>query len=50
MTSDPAVAGSPSANVAPPAKRGPLRRLYDWGLSWADSPHALTALAAFSFA
>lgn len=33
-----------------PRKRGPLRRLYDWVLSWADSPHGLSALAAISFA
>jgi membrane protein YqaA with SNARE-associated domain len=44
MTSEPA-GGSP-----PPANRGPLRRLYDWVLSWADSPHGTTALAAISFA
>lgn len=44
MTSDPA-AGSPS-----PAKRGPLRRLYDWVLSWADSPSGTAGLAAISFA
>jgi len=32
------------------ARKGPLRRLYDWVLSWADSPHGLSALAAISFA
>lgn len=31
-------------------RRGPIRRLYDWVLSWADSPHGLTALAVISFA
>jgi len=31
-------------------RRGPLRRLYDWVLSWADSRHGLSALAAISFA
>lgn len=40
--------------IASPAKpvraRGPLRRLYDWVLSWADSPHGTTALAVISFA
>ena len=46
MMLDPAAA----TGTAPPSKRGPLRRLYDWVLSWADSPHGLTALAAISFA
>lgn len=41
-------ASEPVAGVA--AGRGPLRRLYDWVLSWADSPHGTTALAAISFA
>ena len=27
-----------------------IRRLYDWVLSWADSPHGTTALAVISFA
>lgn len=31
-------------------RRGPLRRLYDWVLSWADSPRGTQALAAISFA
>ncbi len=31
-------------------RRGPLRRLYDWVLSWADSPYGLAGLAAISFA
>jgi membrane protein YqaA with SNARE-associated domain len=34
----------------PPVRRGPLRRLYDWVLSWADSPRGTQALAAISFA
>ena len=29
---------------------GPLRRLYDWVLSWADSPYGMGGLAAISFA
>lgn len=33
-----------------PARLGPLRRLYLWVLSWADSPHGTTALAGISFA
>jgi len=44
----------PPASAAPPtaaaAPRGPLRRLYVWVLSWADSPHGTTALATISFA
>jgi membrane protein YqaA with SNARE-associated domain len=38
---------SPTEPVRP---RGSLRRLYDWVLSWADSPHGTTALAVISFA
>lgn len=38
------------AAASPPARRGVIRRLYDWVLSWADSRHGLTALAAISFA
>lgn len=39
------------ASPAEPVRaRGPLRRLYDWVLSWADSPHGTTALAVISFA
>ena len=42
---------SPSTtNATPPTASGPLRRLYNWVLSWADSPHGTTALAAISFA
>lgn len=40
----------PAAGVPPPGKRGPLRRLYDWVLSWADSPSGTAGLAAISFA
>jgi membrane protein YqaA with SNARE-associated domain len=29
---------------------GPIRRLYDWMLSWADSPYGLHALVIISFA
>jgi membrane protein YqaA with SNARE-associated domain len=38
----------PQPAVSP--RRGLLRRLYDWVLSWADSPYGLTGLAAISFA
>ncbi len=34
----------------PTPRRGPLRRLYDWVLSWADSPRGTYGLAAISFA
>lgn len=34
----------------PTPSRGPLRRLYDWVLSWADSPRGTQALAVISFA
>lgn len=50
MTPDPAAADSPSPGGVASRPPGPLRRLYDWVLSWADSPHGLTALAAISFA
>jgi membrane protein YqaA with SNARE-associated domain len=40
----------PAGGSPPSARRGPLRRLYDWVLSWSDSPHGTTALAAISFA
>jgi len=33
-----------------PRRRGPLRRLYDWVLSWADSPFGTAGLAGISFA
>ena len=33
-----------SGDTAP--RRGLLSRLYDWVLSWADSPYGLTGLAA----
>jgi len=32
------------------SRPGPLRRLYDWVLSWADSPRGTLGLAAISFA
>jgi membrane protein YqaA with SNARE-associated domain len=38
----------PAAEAAP--RRGPLRRLYDWVLSWADSRYGTAGLAAISFA
>ncbi len=32
------------------AKPGPIRRLYDWVLHWADTPHGLTALVLLTAA
>ena len=32
-----------------PKKRGIVRRLYDWVLSWADTPYGTPALAVLSF-
>ena len=45
MSSEP----SGQATVIAP-RRGPLRRLYDWVLSWADSRYGTAGLAAISFA
>ena len=39
-----------ASEVDTPKPRGLLRRLYNWVLSWADSPHGLIALAGISFA
>jgi membrane protein YqaA with SNARE-associated domain len=39
-----------NTNAAPPQRRGPLRRLYDWVLHWADTPYAVPALFGLSFA
>ncbi|MEO6596261.1 MAG: YqaA family protein, partial [Planctomycetota bacterium] len=38
----------PLATVPP--RRGPIRRLYDWVLHWADTPYAVPALFVLSFA
>lgn len=34
----------------PRASRNPIRRLFDWVLSWADTPYGLLAMALVSFA
>ncbi len=39
-----------TSEVESPQRRGILRRLYNWVLSWADSPHGMIALAGISFA
>lgn len=36
--------------TAPAPKKGPIRRLYDWVLHWADTRYALPALFVLSFA
>jgi membrane protein YqaA with SNARE-associated domain len=41
---------SQTDTALPAPRRGPLRRLYDWVLSWADSPYGTGGLAAISFA
>lgn len=38
------------ASDGPERKKGYLRRLYYWVLSWSDSPYGLSALAVISFA
>jgi len=43
-------ANLPPVASVPPTKKGPLRRLYDWVLHWADTPYAIPALFALSFA
>ncbi|MEZ4453232.1 MAG: YqaA family protein [Nannocystaceae bacterium] len=35
---------------APTRSRNPIRRLYDWVLSWADTPYGVPALFVLSFA
>lgn len=48
---DDAMEGNNDVKAAPVGRRpGPLRRLYHWVLSWADSRHGLAALAVISFA
>lgn len=37
------------ASPSPPRSKNPLRRLYAWVLSWAESKYAVPALAAISF-
>ncbi|HEU4629223.1 MAG TPA: YqaA family protein [Gemmatimonadaceae bacterium] len=55
---DSVLAPAPSGPPAPPAaagdptapRRGPVRRLYDWTLSWADRPGGTWALFGLAFA
>ena len=39
----------PSPITAPPARPGPLKRLYNWVLHWADTPYGVPALFALAF-
>jgi len=41
---------SASPTSPPPARKGPVRRLYDWVLSWADTRYAVAALFVLAFA
>lgn len=54
LASEPAAAAnlSPAPNelAAPAPRRNVFRRMYDWVLSWADTPYGTPALAAISFA
>jgi membrane protein YqaA with SNARE-associated domain len=39
----------PASVPAPAASRNPLRRIYQWVLSWADTPYGVPALVAIAF-
>lgn len=52
-TDDSVLAPSPASPASPPAaapRRGPVRRLYDWTLSWANRPGGTWALFGLAFA
>ena len=38
------------STTPPPLRQGPVRRLYNWMLSWADTPYGTPALFLISFA
>lgn len=40
----------PDVPAATPVRRGPIRRLYDWVLHWAETPFAVPALFVLAFA
>lgn len=42
-------APGPSADVAAPRTRNPIRRIYDWVLSWAETPYGVPALFVLAF-
>lgn len=41
---------TPQTETSTPVKKGIARRMYDWVLSWADTPYGTPALAVISFA
>ncbi len=52
---DPAAPGAPAeptdpAEASPPPGFHPIKRMYNWVLSWAESPHATIALFILAFA
>ena len=50
LLSPPALPTTPASPTAPAARsRNPIRRLYDWVLSWADTKYGLPALVVLSF-
>jgi membrane protein YqaA with SNARE-associated domain len=55
MRPEPPIPPEPAAGVdvaeawQPPPSAGIHRRLYDWVMSWADTPHGVTALFAIAF-
>jgi membrane protein YqaA with SNARE-associated domain len=40
---------APSADVAAPRSRNPIRRIYEWVLSWAETPYGVPALFVLAF-
>jgi len=51
LADEPILAPATSASAPPvaPRSRNPIRRIYDWVLSWADSPYAVPALFVLAF-
>lgn len=49
MTADDEVPRDTPGDAPGSARRGPLRRLYDWVLHWAHTPYGAPALAVLSF-
>ena len=49
-TPDPETTGHPMDTPADTVRRGPVRRLYDWVLAWAESPYGPLALFVIALA
>jgi len=50
LVAAPALAAEPVLTAAPRVRsRNPIRRIYDWVLSWAESPYAVPALFVLAF-